>query len=382
MLNIKYGNDSSQENSPALVKTIKLLSPKLPTYVELMPWLKSIDESRWYTNFGPLNESLSDKLSELMDNSHVVTVASGTAALELLLEDLDLPTGSRILVPAFTFPATVTAVIRAGLTPVLADVNSKSWHLTPRIADKYLASHQIAGVLPVATLGLPLPSEEWDSFSEATGIPVIFDAAGAFGNQQIPQRIPVAFSMHATKSFACGEGGLVVSRDQKLYKRLRKRSNFGIGGSRKISQRGILSNQKLSEYHAAVGLASLESWQENRLKRIALLDIYYHKLQEFSPEIALQKGLNSNCVSVLSVKAKNALHRKKIEKQLAKKQIEYRRWYTPIINQHPVFENLITCDELIVSQLLGQTTIGLPFHLDIDANDIEKVCKTIGQIES
>jgi len=195
---------------------IQLLVPDLPSADELLPWLERIDKNRWYTNFGPLVIELEHALTKRLagcssagpqKDIRLVTVNSGTAAIELAILALALPEQSRVLLPAFTFPATCTAVQRAGLHPVFSDVDEQNWTLTPDIAHAALRHIRFDLVLPVAAFGCPQPADEWDEFSRETGIPVLIDAAAAFDNQDIGNRCVVAFSLHATKTFGVGEGG-------------------------------------------------------------------------------------------------------------------------------------------------------------------------------
>jgi dTDP-4-amino-4,6-dideoxygalactose transaminase len=117
---------------------IPLLRPCLPTADELLPYLKEIDQSAWYSNFGPLNERFIKRIEvyqELRWSNPVfcLTTSSGTLALELLISALDLPRSSNIFIPAFTFVATASAVLRCGHKPVLCDVDPKTWLLTPEM---------------------------------------------------------------------------------------------------------------------------------------------------------------------------------------------------------------------------------------------------------
>src|SRR3546814_2565438 len=117
-------------------------------------------------------------------------------------------------------------------------------------------------VLPVAPFGASVPVEDWDAFSEETRIPVVIDAAAGFDGARFG-RSPAMISLHATKALAAGEGGLVASRDRGRLANIRSRSNFGFqAGTRSAVRFG--TNAKLSEYAAAVCLASLDGWAETR----------------------------------------------------------------------------------------------------------------------
>lgn len=193
---------------------IPLLIPSLPDAAALRPYLERIDQNRYYSNFGPLVKELEARLAHLFATHgsqpiYVTTVSSATSGLELALSSLGLEPGSRVLVPALTFVASLTAIIRAGFVPVVTDIDPLSWLLTPEIARQALAASNAHAVLAVATFGQPQNTRAWHELQQETGVRVVIDAAGAFGDQQLEAAdIPLVFSMHATKSLSAGEGVL------------------------------------------------------------------------------------------------------------------------------------------------------------------------------
>ena len=129
---------------------IPLLIPELPSVAELQPYLERIDAARWYSNFGPLCREFEGALAGMFIAKNaqpvrVTTVSSCTLGLELALRALDLAPGSQVLLPALTFVASATAVVRAGLVPVAADVDPQSWLLTPEIARAACARRRALG---------------------------------------------------------------------------------------------------------------------------------------------------------------------------------------------------------------------------------------------
>ena len=357
---------------------VRCLIPDLPSAEALLPYLRAMEAARWYTNFGPLVQRFETEVrARLFPSFHVVTLSSATAALELTIAALALPPGARVLLPAFTFPATATAVLRAGLMPVLADVDAASWTLTPEQARAALPRTQAALVIPVAAFGAPLPVEDWLAFTETTGVPVLFDAAAALGNQHLAGRSTAIFSLHATKPFGVGEGGLLVTADGELAERVHRLSNFGF--QRKlIRQPG--SNAKFSEFAAAVGLAQLERWPERRALRLALWRDYRARLAVL-PGIKLQQ-MPDNAAPV-NVVVRSALGGERIVAGLAQQDIEARRWYCPPLHLHPAFAacprvgsdgstSLPTCDAL------ARDSAGLPFHPFLDRAAFDRI---VGALE-
>jgi len=342
-----------------------------------MPLLQQIDHNRWYTNFGPLNSKLHQQLNHFFPNRYLTTTASGTSALELALAGLNLAKNSKILLPALTFPATVTAALRVGLQPVLADVERLSWQLTPEICLSYMAKNSIDAVLPVATFGLPLPTEMWDRFFEQTQCPIVIDAAGAFGNQSISTKYPVIFSLHATKNFSSAEGGLIVSANEKLIEQTKRLSNFGIENAGEISHNTPGCNAKMSEYHSAIGIASIDGWPQQKKKRQHLLNWYIKYLKPLGSRVQLQQGISGQCLSMFNVKLNSNNSLDNIINSLADSGIQTRRWYFPLLSNQPAFSELEIAATLTNSEKLRDTLLGLPFHLDLTENDIKTVCRQL-----
>jgi len=303
---------------------------------------------------------------------YVTTVSSGTAGLELALTVLDLPSNARILIPAFTFVATATAVVRCGFQPIFADVDKSSWILTPDIAREVLQQKSFEAVMPVATFGCPQDTVAWESFYAETGIPVIIDAAGAFGNQNIGKNVLTVFSLHATKTFGVGEGGVVASGNQERINAIRELSNFGI--SNNIDGIKYLNgiNAKMSEYHAAVGLTVLQKWQDRQRHYQQLYQIYISKMYEFCPSIKLQCK-PEGVYATFSVLLPEHCDNKSVANCLNLHGIETRFWYTPLVCDHVPF---VACQNfgLTNSRRIVKSIIGLPFHLSLDEQAIIWIC--------
>ncbi|MCF6148464.1 MAG: DegT/DnrJ/EryC1/StrS aminotransferase [Candidatus Kuenenia sp.] len=358
-----------------------VLVPDLPTKEQLLPWLAKIDSNRWYTNFGPLVQEFESKLARLLslDTAYLATVSSGTAALELALLSYDLPKNSCVLVPSFSFPATATSVKRAGLCPVLTDVDPETWTLTPEIAYQVLEKNSCSMVMPVAAFGCPLPIETWDKFNSDTGIPVLIDAAASFGSQAIGTRCSIAFSFHGTKAFGIGEGGLVVAKSADFIKKIRQLCNFGFDGG-VIARCGC--NAKMSEYHAAVGLAQYSRWNGIVKQRQSLLQIYKHLLKNTGIEISFQQTPERYIPALLPILIPFSNSLSTVIDSLTDHGIQTRCWYSPPLHKHPAFigDKTIPPDGkayLPVTENLSNYLLGLPFHSLLEEKDIVYICDVL-----
>lgn len=364
---------------------IDLLRPDMPPAASLLPYLERIDERRQYANFGPLSVELERRLAAACTPTAapvlpLTSVANCTVGLQLALMASAEKPRVKVLVPSLTFPGSVSAILQAGFEPVLADVDAASWVLTPEIARAAMARVRgIRAIMPVAAFGAALDAAAWDELSEQSGIPVIIDAAGAFGNQAVGRHTVVAFSMHATKVLGAGEGGFVTARDPELVQRIRRLSNFGFmnaGGL--ISEIGI--NGKMSEYAAAVGLAAFDRWPRVRDARRALMSRYMAALATSCPEAVPQRRAADGVYSLVVLRLPDRLRAETAAEFLASRGVASRRWYCPGIYAHPAFLALTQADDHVVVKHLDQHLLGLPFHLGLDDAQIERITGALGEV--
>jgi dTDP-4-amino-4,6-dideoxygalactose transaminase len=360
---------------------IPLLRPRLPDAEALLPYLRQIDQNGYYTNFGPLNSALLDRLTGFQQQRfgrHVfgVTTSSATLALELLITDLNLPVGSKVLLPSFTFLATATAVLRCGHVPVVADVDPQSWMLTPQSLPSTVKRDGIAAVMPVTVFGMPQSAKAWAQWREKTGIPVIIDAAGAFGAQTTDTNLPVAISLHATKCLSSGEGGLILTEDKHQAERLAQMTNFGIGTIPRLGG----TNAKLSEYHAAVGHADLDVWPEKSQQRMQLHAFYHASLRHAcGDDLGFQQDTGLQAPTTMVVRFADPARRGHIEQACAQEGVQTRRWYQPLIQDHTALTGVQAPYPTPCAHDLASSLLGIPFHLDMTQDDVNRVATILGR---
>jgi dTDP-4-amino-4,6-dideoxygalactose transaminase len=249
--------------------------------------------SGWVTT-GPETVEFEREFADWVGATHAVGVSSCTAGIELALRGLDLAPGAKVLVSTMTFCGAVHAILHAGLTPVLVDVEAPTGMPTP---DTTARSAEACGgpdaMLVVHLGGYPAPV---GALARAAGLEldmVVEDAAHALGAMVGDQHVgtvsrATCFSFYATKNLPVGEGGMVTTEDAELAARIRRGRLHGMstdawrrylpGGNWRYSVEhpGIKAN--LTDVLAAIGraqLAHLESWQELRTR---LADRYDERL--------------------------------------------------------------------------------------------------------
>jgi dTDP-4-amino-4,6-dideoxygalactose transaminase len=386
-------------NNPTISRYV---IPDMPSADELLPYLRQIDVNRWYSNFGPMNTGLEMRLLRhlsAIDTTpdagpiHLATLMTCYHALQVGLQILRLPQNGRVLIPAVTFPACPLAVQHAGGIPVFADIDPISWQLTPELARVMCAKMKIDAVMPVAVYGVPVDASAWDAFMIDTGIPVIIDAAAAFETQPVPAQCMVAHSFHATKPFSIGEGGAIICRRADWIDEARCISNFGTVNRMAIKDG---SNAKLSEYHAAVGLAQLDRWAIIKQHRKDVFGYYQKALKPLGSDIKLQNNIERINISALMLQTEKKSGAV-VMQALYDEGIAAHRMYLPPLYRHKHFGSLavinadgkasdLSADMTAKAQLmpnsemLSDTLFGLPFHAFMRAEDTHAIAAHLVKI--
>jgi len=355
---------------------IRIMRPKLPSVDRLVPYLKSIDASRLYSNFGPLAVSLEDRLAEHygLNSGTVATVANATLGLAIALAVQQPPPGSLCAMPAWTFVASAHAAVMAGLVPYFVDVDPGTWTLDANklVEEITRAPAPVGAVMPVMPFGLPLDIAAWEAVRSRTGLAVVIDAAAAF-DSLIPNAVPAVVSLHATKVLGTGEGGFVISTDAAIRRAVRMRSNFGFLGSRQAQAPAF--NAKLSEYHAAVGHAALDEWEQSRAEWDSAANAYCRALGE-SNHVRLQQGFGAPWISSTCLLSFAQPAADRIEKSLADGGIETRRWWGSGAHAHPATATFPRTT-MPGTDWLARSTLAVPFYRDINAAEISRIAEVV-----
>lgn len=350
---------------------ISVLRPQLPLADRLLPYLRRIDSTRLYSNHGPLEHELEGRLSDHcgLPPGGIVCTSSGTTALVgSILAVTGRATANRplALIPAFTFIATAAAVEQCGYRPFLADVDGESWMLDPPRLVDHPELDRIGLVIAVAPFGRPVPQAPWQRFRETTGIPVVIDGAASFvGASGDPHRffgdIPVALSFHATKAFSTGEGGGVASTDLALTTTVVQALNFGVYEARDCGMAS--TNGKMSEYHAAVGLAEFDGWSGKLAAFRAVADAYrrcaaaagladcFYAMPDIGPNYAL-------------FRCRGMTEADRVSASLRHCGVDFRLWYGRGLHHQTYYADLPR-GSLAITDSLAPQLLGLPMAPDL-----------------
>lgn len=360
---------------------IPVFRPLLPTAEAIFPYLKRIDQTRWYSNYGPLYEEMRSRLAALfrVDDDQLVLVSNATVGISLALRAVTSPhKNGACLMPSWTFNATAHAALSAGLQPAFVDVDEERWVLDLETVPAQQLD-RAAALCVVSPFGAPLNSHRWERVVEERGVPVVIDAAGSIDAvARAPEfeitSTPVVISLHATKALGIGEGAIVLCADPDVIERVRQMANFGF--SRDSVAQTVGTNAKLSEYSCAVGLAALDAWPDVRERlrgRSARYAAAFRGLEGVS--LYGQGADYAAPYAIVRLEDGDAHH---LASALRRSGIETRRWWRSGCHQHPAFASF-PANPLPVTRRLSRATLGLPYFVDITNDQIAAVADGVAR---
>jgi dTDP-4-amino-4,6-dideoxygalactose transaminase len=300
-------------------------------YAPLIPELqeafaRTLDTARFI--FGPDVEAFEREAAEYLGVQDTVSVANGTDALVIALDGLGIGPGDEVVCPAFTFYATAEAIARRGATPVFAEIDAVTLNLDPADVEQRITPKTKA-IMPVHLFGRPMPLAE----IQALGLPVIEDAAQAFGAASVGSSVASTFSFFPTKNlFALGDGGLIALNDPELAKKIRMLRFHGSAAKKEFVYVGY--NSRLDAMQASflrIFLRHLDRWNEERREAAERYTELLEGVVELPPD---EPGhvYHQYCV--------RSPERERISAALTEAQIGHAIYYSPPLHLQPALRYL------------------------------------------
>lgn len=367
---------------------IPFIRPHFPEPVDLAEDFGEIVHANWYTNFGPKEREFAGAVGDYLGPGvHVATVASGTLALIAALHTT-FGRGTReryLLMPSFTFIAVAQAALWAGYRPWFIDIDPETWQpcvFSARVALE-CSRDRVAGILLANVFGVGNPQVgAWENLAAEWDLPIVIDSAAGFGStyadgERVGRRGTCEiFSFHATKPFAVGEGGALVSRDPRLVQRVREFQNFGFAESREGMQLGI--NAKLQEINAAIGMRQLVGFDHRLASRRNVFRCYRARLT--CTGLRFQPNAVASSLCFAGASCMSADHKAQVMASLRRHSVHARDYYNPPQHLHPYFlrnSHLAESADLHVTEDICSRIISLPVHDNMAPGDIARVIAAV-----
>ena len=327
--------------------------------------MRGIFERRYYTNQGPLTNILEETLSAFFGVKHVVVVTNATLGLIMAAKALSLQ--GKVIVPGFTFIASVQSLTWAGIEPVFCDVDIDTHGLHPASVDA-LIDKDVSGILATNLWGGTCAIEELQEIALKKGVKLYFDSAHGFGVEAFGRKLGgfgelEVFSFHATKILSATEGGCICTNDDTIAARLRNmRSSYGAGPPVDVP---LTSNARMSEAQAAIALMSLEDFESN-VENNRLQGAAYSRALADIPGISLVR-VDRDCKSnyqyvVCRVDEQSfGLTRDQLLLALKRENVNVRRYFYPGVHRSVPY-----------NESFSENSIGLP--------NTDKLCAELFQL--
>jgi perosamine synthetase len=251
-------------------------------------------ETGWISSAGKYVTAFEKEFAAYCGASYAVGVINGTAALHLALLAMGIGKGDEVIIPSFTMIASAFSVCHTGATPVFVDAEKETWNIdVTRIEEKITKNTR--AIMPVSVFGHPCDMEAINTLAKKHDLLVLEDAAESHGAEYKGVRAGnladiTAFSFFANKNITTGEGGMVVTNNEGLYKKMLYFKNlcFPLEGPRNYMHEDIGFNYRMTNIQAAIGLAQTEKANDYREMRIRNASLYRKFLQDV-PGITFQQ---------------------------------------------------------------------------------------------
>lgn len=358
---------------------IPFIKPVFPSSQDISRDYEAIVKSNWFTNFGPYEVELSQKVADYVgNNSYATTVSNCTVGLEIAISHLFDKSKKLVIMPSFTFVAGAEALIKNGYTPLFIDIDKNTWQPNIDYAKEIIQKKRdnIAGILLCNVFGVGnVDVGEWELLANEYNLSLIIDSAAGFGSvysgdEKLGARGDCeVFSLHATKPFSVGEGGLITSRNSKLIKKLRSLQNFGFDSDRVVHDIG--TNAKMQELNCAIGIRQLTVLSDRLKKRQKLFMYYANRLTAIG--FTLQQNADKSTVAFISALAPVDFNIDQAYIHLHENGVEARRYYTPALHQQFAISRLSVYDShaLQVTEDICKRILSLPLIESMSKSDID-----------
>jgi dTDP-4-amino-4,6-dideoxygalactose transaminase len=357
-------------------RNIYVTMPTLAPLNDVNIYMQGIWERGIMTHNGPLVQEFEKMTEAFLGTKNLVAVTNGTIAIQMAIRALGLK--GEIITTPFTFIATISAIMWEGCTPVFADIDPDTLNIDPSKIEAKITKNTVA-ILPVHVFGNPCHIEEIKTIADKHKLKVIYDAAHGVG---VNYKGKCLFdygnisttSFHATKMLNTAEGGACFTQDNEMYEKLKRIRFFGFNSEKEVVEDG--SNFKMTEVHAAVGLANLTILQKALNDRKEKYFLYI-ELLSINPNFKFQKINHDSNYSYFPLIFRTEEALLKAEKALQAENIFPRRYFYPSVN---TFSQIVQYTAMPQSEDISKRILCLPLYYTLSKQSIHDISKIITDI--
>ncbi|QLD87477.1 DegT/DnrJ/EryC1/StrS family aminotransferase [Natronomonas halophila] len=328
---------------------------------------------------GPEVRRFETEFADYCGADHAVGTANGTAALHAALEALDIGEGDTVVTTPLSFVASANAIRLAGATPVFADIDPLTYNLDPSAAERAVREHDADAILVVHLYGLPADMHAFQDIAADEDVDLIEDCAQAHGATYRGQSVgtfgdAAAFSFYPTKNMTTGEGGMILTDDNRVAERVASYINHGRTGDDAYAHTRVGHNYRMTSIAAAIGRVQLErlpEWvkrrRQNARRLTAALDDVVGIDAPVEPD-----GTN-HAYHQYTVRAED---REELKEHLADEGVDSGVYYPTPIHELGAYEGFDA--ETPAAETAADEVLSLPVHPGLSEADLDRIVEALG----
>jgi len=334
-------------------------------------YLKKVLESKWYSQ-GKITELFEKNMAKYVGVKYALAVNNGTSALEVLLRALGIKEGDEVIIPAYSYIASATAVSLVGANPLFADVD-ESMTINHDEIDRIITNRTKA-IMCVDLTGNPCNYDLLMEKSKRYNIPLIIDGAQSLGSKYkgkscLSFGIASTTSFHSAKILTTIEGGMIFTNNSDLYQKLKSIKNQGESAEKYIHD-SLGGNYRITDIASAFGIKQLERFDKTIAERKRKVELYKQLLNGYVEFLNENKnGTSCNFIFPIFVKEPDRLC-----EFLRKNGIETRRIYPRTIPKQPVYK---INERFPISEKFCKECVSLPLYNSLKDEEISYICDRI-----
>lgn len=339
-------------------------------------------KTKWISSKGKYVGEFEEKFSRYCGVKYGISTTNGTAALHLALASLGIGKGDEVIVPTFTMIASVNPIVYTGARPAFVDADPKTWCMdTSKIEEKITKNTK--AILPVHIYGHPCDMDAIMKIAKEHGLLVIEDAAEAHGAEYKRKKVGSfgdagCYSFYANKILTCGEGGMVITNNEELAEKARALKDLAFGEKIRFLHQYLGFNYRMTNIHAAIGLAQLENIDklvEIRRKNAKLYNSFLKDVKGITLPPEEKWAKNVYWMYSILVEDDFGISRDMLMEKLKEKGIDTRTFFIPI-HQQPVYPEY-NGEKYPVADELSRKGINLPSGPTLKKEDIKYIVESI-----
>lgn len=330
-------------------------------------------DSTWISSKGKFVDQFESMFADFTGAKHALTCSNGTVALHLALLGLDIKAGDEVIVPTFTYVASVNAINYVGATPVFVDSLSDTWQVDPKSVEAAI-TEKTKAIMVVHLYGQACDMDSIMEIAKKHNLYVIEDSAEAMGSTYKETHVGTigdvgTFSFYGNKTITTGEGGMVITNNPELAKKMKHLKMQGVVDYREYWHDVVGYNYRMTNICAAIGVAQMEHIDKILAKKRQIAMWYNEFLQDTPVTMHAEQEETVHSYWMCSILAPDAASRDELRAYLKEQEVETRPTFC-LSHEMPMYHS---DSEFPVAKDLSARGMNIPSHPGLTKEEVKEI---------